>query len=97
MLNMTVIPEIFADILNISYEASGILISVVVTMMLLLAFSVLSDSMNMSNSVFVGIGCFTLFTFLGWFNIWVMILIAMVTAVLWAKGIVKVTGGNGNG
>ena len=92
-LNMTAIPQAFAEIFGISYDASGILISVVLTICILLAFALLMEGFNIMPIAIVGIGCFSLFTFLGWFPIWIMIIICLIIAVLVASQATKTISG----
>ena len=93
MLNLTLIPEAFAEILGVSTDASGIILSVAITSAFLLAISLLID-FNTMPVVIIGVDLFSMFTFLGWFPIWTMILIAMLTAILYAKEITAYISGN---
>lgn len=95
MLNMTVIPEVFGDLLGLSIESGGVFVSVLVVLVFTFSISLLTDGFNILPIVITSIGLFTMFTFFGWFPIWILIIIALLTAILYSKEIVKVIGGRG--
>lgn len=95
-LNMTAIPQAIGDILGVSYEVAGIIISVGLTIALILALSLLVEHfMSILPVSIVSIAMFTLFTFLDWFPIWILIIISGLTAVLMAKEVNSMFSGGG--
>lgn len=83
MINVTDIPEVFGNLFNVDAEVGGIIISVIVFMAVIIAVSLVSNSL-MAVSV-SGITLIALFTFLGWFPIWLTIIIALMVIVLFAR------------
>lgn len=98
-LNLTEIPEILGSILNVNTEIAGTLLSVGITIVLIIAIGLLVESVfNVLPIVTICIGCFTLFTFLGWFPIFPFLIIVLLVAVLYGKAIVSyMNGGSGGG
>lgn len=83
MINITDIPQAFGNLFNVSPEVGGILISVLVLVAVLVGVSLVNNSL-MAVSV-IGISLISLFTFLGWFPIWLTIIIALLVIVMFAR------------
>lgn len=87
MLNMTEIPQVFADMLNIPENTAGVLISIILVAAVVVFLGVVkAKEIAMAG---VTVGMFALFTFLGWFPIWVTILICLLVAVLFGKEVTR--------
>lgn len=83
MINITDIPQVFADLFGVEASVGGIIISVIVFFAVIVAVSLVSNSL-MAVSV-SGITMIALFTFLGWFPIWLTVIIALMVIVLFAR------------
>jgi len=95
MFNITDIPEAFGEIFNVSAEIGGVLISTIVIVAVIMAVSLASNSL-----IAVGISGISLvafFTFMGWFPIWLTILIALFIAVMFGRDAVGLGGFGGGG
>jgi len=95
MFNLTDIPEAFGELFNVTPEIGGILISVLVIVAVVMAVSLASNSL-----VAVGISAISLiafFTFMGWFPIWITILIALFIAVMFGRDTVGLGGNKSSG
>ena len=94
MFNLTEIPEIFGDILGLGVEPTGILMTIVGLMAISVTLAIL-DLSNMGIAV-TCIGWVAFCTYMGWFPIWIMILVALVIAVMFAKKTVNIIAGSGS-
>jgi len=93
MFNFTEIPEIFGEILGLGLEPTGIIITVVTLMGISITLAILELS-NMGIAV-VDICWISFCTYMEWFPIWIMIIIALLVAVLFARKTVRYVGGSG--
>ena len=93
MLNMTEIPQVFADLLNIPENTAGVLLSIILVAAVVVFLSIVKAKEIAIAGVTVGM--FSLFTFLTWFPIWVTILVALVVAVLFGKEASTIIRGGG--
>ena len=91
MVNITDVAGTFGSFLGVGAETGGIFISVITTVAVLLALSIFTTN-EMAVAV-AGVSMFSLFTFLGWFPIWLLILIALVVAVLYGRKAIKPVSG----
>ena len=97
-LNLTEIPEILSSIINVDVEVSGVLISIFVVIISIVALGLLVENFfNVLPIVSVTIGWFTLFTFLGWFPIFPFLIISLLVAILYGKAVVSYIRGGENG
>ena len=94
MLNITEIPEVFGEILGLGLEPMGILMTIVGLMAITITLAVLELS-NMGIAV-TNIGWIAFCTYMGWFPVWITIIIALVIAVMFAKKTVNVIAGSGS-
>ena len=91
MLNMTEIPQVLADLLNIPANTAGVLISIILVAAVVVFLGVVkAKEIAMAG---VTVGMFALFTFLGWFPIWITILISLIVAVLFGKTAIRFVSG----
>lgn len=80
MLNLTQVPEVFSNVLNIPVVASGLLITLIFILVIVVGLSLLNTPpLGIAGAVIVAI---TFFTFLQWFPVWITIVIALAIAVL---------------
>lgn len=93
MFNLTEIPEIIGEILGIGLEPTGIIITIFTLAALSVTLAILELS-NMGIAI-VDVSWIAFCTYMGWFPIWVMIIIVLLIAVLFAKKTVRYTGGSG--
>jgi len=90
--NLTELPEVFGEILGLSLEPSAVLISIVGLAIISLCLA-LVDLSNMGIAI-CDISWLTFATYLGWFPIWIMIIIVLIIAVLFARKVVSYSSGN---
>ena len=93
MFNFTEIPEIFGEILGLGLEPTGILITIIGLMSISITLAIL-DLSNMGIGV-VDVSWISFCTYMGWFPIWIMIIITLLVAVLFARKTVRYIGGSG--
>lgn len=93
MFNLTEIPEVIGEILGVGLEPTGIIITIVTLMALSITLAILELS-NMGIAI-VDICWIAFCTYMNWFPIWIMIIIVLITAVLFAQKTVKYLGGSG--
>ena len=93
MFNFTEIPEIFGEIMGLGLEPTGILISIIGLMVISITLSIL-DLSNMGIAV-TDIAWISFCTYMGWFPIWIMIIISLGIAVLFGKKTVSYIAGTG--
>ena len=93
MFNFTEIPEIFGELLGLGLEPTGILLTVIGLMAISITLAILELS-NMGIAV-VDVSWISFCTYMEWFPIWIMIIIALIVAVLFARKAVKYIGGTG--
>lgn len=93
MFNVTGIPEIFGEILGLGLEPSGILLTIIGLMAISITLSVL-DLSNMGIAI-IDVCWVSFCTYMAWFPIWIMIIIALIVAVLFARKTVTYIGGSG--
>lgn len=91
MINMTDIPDAIGNLFNIPSETGGVLISVLILTAVLTALSLLNQSMIAMTVTSISV--IALFTFLGWFPIWITILITLGLAVMFGRSVVSKSGG----
>lgn len=93
MFNLTEMPEIFGEILGLGLEPTGIFLTIIGLMAISITLAVLELS-NMGIAI-IDICWISFCTYMEWFPIWIMIIIALVVAVLIGQKTVKfVSGGN---
>jgi len=93
MFNVTEIPEIFGEWLGLGLEPTAILLTIIGLMAISITLAVLELS-NMGIAV-IDVGWISFCTFMQWFPIWIMIIISLIIAVLFARKTVKYIGGSG--
>ena len=93
MFNFTEIPEIFGEILGLGLEPTGILLTIIGLMAISITLAILELS-NMGIAV-IDICWISFCTYMQWFPIWIMIIIALGIAVLFARKTVAYIGGSG--
>jgi len=93
MFNITEIPEIFGEILGLGLEPTGILMTILSLMAITITLSILELS-NMGIAV-VDVSWISFCTYMEWFPIWIMILISLLVAVLFARKTVAYISGSG--
>ena len=93
MFNVTEIPEIFGEILGLNLEPTGILL----TLLGVMAISITLAILELSNmGIAIADVCWISFaTYMQWFPIWIMIIISLMIAVLFARKTVEYLGGSG--
>ena len=90
MFNLTDIPEAFGNIFNVTPEIGGVLVSVLVIVAVIMAVSLASNSLVAVGVS--GISTMAFFTFMGWFPIWLTILIALFIAIMFGRDVVGIGG-----
>ena len=93
MLNLTELPEIFGKILGLNLEPTGIIITMVTLMAISITLAILELS-NMGIAI-VDVSWISFCTYMNWFPIWIMIIISLLVAVLFARKAVRYIGGSG--
>ena len=95
MFNITEIPEIFGELFSLDLEPTGILLTIIGLMVISITLAVL-DLSNMGIAV-MDISWISFCTYMGWFPIWIMIIITLGIAVLFARKVVTYVAGAGEG
>lgn len=91
MVNLTQVPEVIGNMLNVPIGTAGIIMAVLITIALVIGVSLIAFSEL--TVAFVGLASISMFTFIGWFPIWITIFIGLGIAVmLGRKTISKDTG-----
>lgn len=94
-LNLTQVPEVFTEVLGIPLIASGILISMIIILVVVVFLALLDcPMMGIAGSI---VGLIAFFTFIGWFPIWVSIGIALIIAILFGTRVRNTITGSGGG
>lgn len=93
MFNVTAIPENFSVLLGLEIETTAILASLVFIAVISFTCAVLG--LELLGVVVLDIVALTFFTMMGWFPIWIMILIGLAIAVLFARKTVSLMSGEG--
>ena len=94
MFNVTEIPEIFGEILGLNLEPTGILVTLLGIMAISITLAILELS-NMGIAI-VDVCWISFATYMQWFPIWIMIIISLMIAVLFARKTVEYLGGSGD-
>lgn len=90
MINLTEIPEQFGNLFNVGSDVGGVMISVIVLLAVIVAVSLAKDSLVAIS--LSGIGVISFFTFLGWFPIWLTIIIALALVVMFGRDAINGSG-----
>lgn len=90
MIDITLIPTILGDLLGVEATVTGIVLSVVCMIAVLLALAVLD--VNAVGMGVGGIGVLVLFTALTWFPWWIMLPVGAIAAWMIASEVKKVVG-----
>lgn len=88
LLNMTAIPETFANILNIPTQTAGIMVSLFIVAAIVIFMSIIKAK----EIAIAGVIPVTLafLTFIGWFDVWITMLVALLVSVLFGKEAAKI-------
>ena len=90
MIDITLIPTILGDLLGVEATVTGIILSVVCMMGILLALAILD--VNPVGIGIGGVGVLVVFTALTWFPWWIMLPVAAIAAWMIASEVRKVVG-----
>lgn len=93
MVNMTDVPTVLSEFLNIPEVASGLLISVLVITAVLIGMGLIQ--LPLSVIAVSGIGLVLFFTLIDWLNIWIAIFMALGVAGLIGMKVRSMTTGTG--
>ena len=93
MFNVTEIPEIFGEILGLGLEPSGILLTIIGLAVISITLSILELS-NMGIAI-IDVSWIAFCTYMQWFPIWIMIIVTLIVAVLFARKTVSYIAGSG--
>lgn len=93
MVNLTDVAETFGQFFGVGEATGGVIIAVLVVLAFLLALSIYSQ--NQIAIAVASISLFAVFTYIGWIDIWITILIALGIAVLVGKSTGRILSGNG--
>ena len=94
MFNLTEIPEVFGEILGLNLEPSGILLTIIGLAVISVTLSILELS-NMGIAI-TDVAWISFCTYMSWFPIWIMIIISLIIAVLFARKTVAYIAGSGS-
>jgi len=92
-VNFAELPNQLAERLNISLFAAQILISSIILGIGLFPTLILTRGRNPLAALLIGMCLLSFCIALGWFPVWIFVLICFLIAVLFAKQITKVLGG----
>jgi len=93
MFNVTAIPENFGILLGLEIETSAILMTLV--FIAIISFTCAVLELELLGIVVLDIVSLTFFTMMGWFPIWIFIIIALIIAVLFGqKTVTYIKGGS---
>lgn len=88
LLNMTAIPETFANILNIPTYTAGILVSLFIVAGLVIFMAIIkAPEIAIGATAPVALA---FLTFIGWFDVWITILVALIVSVMFGKEATKI-------
>lgn len=91
MFNVTEIPEVFSDLLGLELEPTSILISLVCLMVLSITLAILE--LDIIGVIIADLSLLAFFCLMGWFPVWIFIIISILVAVLFARKTVSVISG----
>lgn len=91
MFNVTAIPENFSVLLGLEIETTAILASLLVLLVISVTCALLE--LDLLGIVILDIVVITFFTAIGWFPIWITILIGLAIAVLFGRKTVSLLSG----
>lgn len=89
-IDVTKIPELIGDYVGLDPTVTGIIISVVITVGIIVALTILN--VKTIGIVVGGLGLLAVFTVLQWFDPWIMAVVALVCSVYIADWVRKRSG-----
>jgi hypothetical protein len=84
-VNLTGFPQYLADALGTNLFAGQILASLIVMMLFIIPLAILTKGRNWAILVIAGLGSLGFCTAMLWFPVWMMAIICLLIAVLWAE------------